>query len=392
MRPVFICHHTEQEARVREFVNELRLRGIAPWVAQDGGFMVGDDQEAEAQRVIRETCGGLLFYFTPGAIERDFIRRVELKEGLRRLRRERWLRLVGRAPVERFFLACVADGVGFGEIRAAGSQHIGHDLARYAGVEIGNQDPPSYAEAARRVLQQHLRHRAPVRDTVSFQFSTRDRFEDDPGDLLRLDAGPLLATDHSTASWSRVAGALADIKTELSRWGRPALQVHGSRHLTAAFLLGTTFRRSSGFPLSVRVRDGWWETNGPLEPAELTDCLEQGDDQDTLAVQIAATDKDPTAAVDLLLANMQRRPRVLRISTAGHGHLTAAQGRHIAASVRARVVAATTVRVPQRLLLFLSTPIGLATQIGFEWNGLPPTVLHEYVAPHYRESLHSRDA
>jgi hypothetical protein len=387
VQPLFICHHTDREPRVRPFVDELRVRGIAPWVAQDGGFMIGDDQEAEARRVIRRECRGLLFYVTPGAIERDFIKRVELREALRRVSRERLLGLVGRAPAERFFIACVADGVGFDEIRVAGRRHVHHDLSRYAGAQLGLEDPPDHADAARRVLQQRLRNRPALRNAVSFQFSTRDRFDDEPADLLRIDAAPLLVADGSPEGWSRIAAGLRDIKAELSRWGRPALSVHGSRHLTSAFLLGATFRRSSGFPLSVRARDGWWQADGPLEPSNVNGHVDDGDDYEALAIQIAATDKDPTAAVDMFLAQTARRPRVLRISAPDHQHMTSAQGRHAAAAIRERVVAALQPQVPDRLLVFLSTPAGLATQIGFEWNGLPPTVLHEFDAPRYRATL-----
>ena len=377
MKKLFLCHHAAHAASVIDLATELRLRGIAPWVAEDGGFMLGDDQEPEVRRVIKEECHGLLFYATPGAIERDFIRRVELRTACDRVRRERITRLLRLGPRTPFFLTTVTDGVRWDEVKATSVKLLGHDLSRYAGAAIGSGDPPiTRARVAWDAVRSRL-NGLPGANEVSLQVSTRAPMPDQDGDVLRIDAHGALVGDPVMA-WARVSRGLEDAKTEVARaLGRPLLRVHGSRHLTGSFLLGATFRRSSGFSLRLRARDGEWATNGSSEPVQIDEQLVPGDPTG-LAIEIAATDKDPTLAVDRYLATHGLRPRVVRFRVRAAAGLTAAQGRYIAAHVRRRVVELIGDERLAGLMLFMSVPQALAALLGHEWNALPVTVIHEF--------------
>ncbi len=62
MEEIFLCHASEDASEIRMLAEELKVRGVAPWVDKDGGFRVGDESAGEAERVIGEDCFGLLFY------------------------------------------------------------------------------------------------------------------------------------------------------------------------------------------------------------------------------------------------------------------------------------------------------------------------------------------
>jgi len=202
-------------------------------------------------------------------------------------------------------------------------------------------------------------------------------------DLIRIDAQDALV-GNPVMAWTRVVCGLEDVKDEIARaFGRPTLRVHGSRHLSGSFQLGATFRRSSGFNLLVRARDGDWATSGPLEAVEIDERLVRGDSVG-LVIEIAATDKDPTPAVDRYLATKGIRPRVVRFRIKNERALTAGQGRFIAAHVRRRIVEL----IPDGdLLLFMSVPQALAVQLGHEWNALPATTVHEFGGATYEPSV-----
>ncbi len=82
IKKLLLCHPRAAAAEVHMLAEALRLRGIVPWVDQQGGFSLGDAQIDTARRVIREECFGLLLYATTEAFESDFISRVEMNEAL----------------------------------------------------------------------------------------------------------------------------------------------------------------------------------------------------------------------------------------------------------------------------------------------------------------------
>src|SRR5437588_9970554 len=88
IKQLFLSYYNKDVDEVRFLSDELRLRGIVPWVDKDGGFTVGDESEAEARRAIRDDCFGLLLYATHHVFDRPFIRDVEIDEALAVKRRD----------------------------------------------------------------------------------------------------------------------------------------------------------------------------------------------------------------------------------------------------------------------------------------------------------------
>ncbi len=107
MEKLFLCHYGGDAAEVRELAEELRLRGVAPWVDKEGGFSIGDENAGEAERAIGEDCFGLLFYATPEAFGRDFISQIEINKAMRR-----------KEEGPSFVLFAVPRGIDFGELSA----------------------------------------------------------------------------------------------------------------------------------------------------------------------------------------------------------------------------------------------------------------------------------
>ena len=88
VEPLFLAHSSSDMKEVHLLADELRLRGIVPWVDKQDGFSVGDHAEDEARRNISECCWGFLLYATINAFESDFVRRVEIDEANRRKRQD----------------------------------------------------------------------------------------------------------------------------------------------------------------------------------------------------------------------------------------------------------------------------------------------------------------
>ena len=98
--------------------------------------------------------------------------------------------------------------------------------------------------------------------------------------------------------------ALQDVKKRVAtRYGRPRVAVHGSKHLTAAFLFGRVF---APFQMDIRQTPiDTWGTDGPavdIEPFEPRTCRTQGLISGVIYVEIASGSKDIQTGVDLLLA------------------------------------------------------------------------------------------
>lgn len=125
LEKLFLCHYSGDAAEVRMLAEEFRLRGVAPWVDKEGGFSVGDENAGEAERAIDEDCFGLLFYATPEAFCRDFVRRIEINRAVRRKEEDL-----------SFVLFALPRGIGFNELSSKSIETFGTDLASYASREV----------------------------------------------------------------------------------------------------------------------------------------------------------------------------------------------------------------------------------------------------------------
>lgn len=383
LKKLFLSHQHDDAPAVRELATDLRLRGIAPWVDKDGGFSIGDESIAEARRVIREDCFGLLLYATEAAFMSRFIRDVELDEAVAVKRRD---------PA--YILFAVPCDMGFRAVQERSVTEFAVDLSAFHGVLIHTGAVSAdRATVASAVLEKVLRRDqlvAPDIGTLSLQFSTREMLPDMPGDVLRIDAVPLLAAAPGDAdAWGRMLVALRDVKARIAaNYGRPRLRVHGSKHLTAAFLFGRVF---APFELEIRqTPTAVWHTDVLAKAtAPLTvRCVTGAADTGTLFVEIVSRDKDIATGVDALIAGGLPSPSVrLQLRPPG-APLTVDNDlcRAMVAQIYAEIGQAMQRRRISAIHLFAAAPQALMMMLGREFRGMPPVHLYEWDGGQYLSS------
>lgn len=388
LKEVFLSHQHEAAPEVAELATELRVRGIVPWVdKQQGGFRIGRESQPEARRVIREDCFGLLFYATEKAFGSDFIRDVEIDEAK-----------LAREADPSYLLFDFARDIGFGELKRRSEAAFGIDLAAYHGVAIGTSDAPEEelrakrVEVARLVLDEILaRSVAAGRPSVSLQVSTRDRFPDDPGDALRIDATNLLRDRvDDRGAWARLLLGMCDVKDRLARAGaRPRLYVHGSKHLTAAFMLGRVF---APFALDIRqTPDQIWRTDVsvPSGTNPLVATFDAGaDTARQLFVGVASRNKDVAAGMEAFLGGRSALPPASLILVPPRGPLDVDNElcRAMVCQTYAEIEGAMRGRRFSSIHLFAAAPQAFMTMLGREFKGMPPVHLHEWDGARYLTS------
>lgn len=389
---IFLCHAGEDAKEIRSLAAELKLRGVAPWVDKDGGFKVGDESAGEAERAIAEDCFGLLFYATPKAFGSDFIRQVEIRRALRRKEED-----------PSFALFAVPRHMGFGELSKRSIEAFGVDLAAFssralelpdgeAGAALREQLCAVADEVLDKVLV--LAGNTDLGGALRMQFSTRELLVDEDGDVLRVDAvGLLEGAPNSTVAWARVHRGLAAVKRLVSRHlGRPRLRVHGSKHLTAAFLLGFVFP-STVCDIEVRTKIGYWST----------DCEATG--KDLLLSNVS----DGTVGSEALYAEISTGDKIVRDEARRHvsrtgvsplkylrftpgpelgaaTHMTNADASAMAKQVRRELSQAVSNYGISEVHLFAAIPQALAVMLGHGFNAMPPVQLYEYKGGEYHPS------
>lgn len=376
---LFLAHYSGDAEEVRELAIELRLHGIVPWIDKEGGFAIADDCEAEARRAIREDCFGLLLYGTRDAFARPFIRKVEVDEALK----------VCHADPE-FALFVVPRGIGFKEVRKLSRRCFGTDLAAYHTVPI---DGDAHVEGARAkiasdVLERLLRRAAPQPGgTVSLQFSTRDVLPAQAEDLLCIDATALLRDRvDDPHRWARVLNALRRVKERISaHYGRPRLSVHGSKHLSAAFLFGRVFAL---FEMDIRqtATEVWRTDVGslPSEPFAVA-TAEVAPDGGELFVEVASGYKNVEAGVDALVAQGGPKPSVRLQFTPRQGPLRVSNSlcRAMVKQTYTEIERAVRARHITGIHIFAATYQSYMMMLGREFRGMPPTYLYEWSEGRY---------
>lgn len=388
---------------VHQLAEELRLRGIRPWVDKQGGFSIGDQSASEARRAIREDCFGLMFYATRLAFTRPFIRKLEMTAALER-----------KAEDSSFVLASVLRGLTFQKFKDLSIAVFGDDLSGYHSHRIPRLPAPPEAQIA---LQAHHRevsckvldrrlgalHAAEKTDVVGLQFSTRELLTDEPDDLLTIDTTWLLDNHtesiRSSDAWQRVHDGLLDIKQLLAyHWGRPRIRVHGSKHLTAAFMLGFVCPSTTGH-LEIRTGDGYWATDTTIPDREVL-VLTPVDGSVTssdLFVEVSLTGKTVRGAVSRYIQRTGETPFMyLRGApvegTVAKGAFDAADACAIARQLRAAIGQLVAAHHIRRIHLFAAVPQGVAVMIGRALNAMPPVQLYEYIEQEYWPSFSLREA
>jgi hypothetical protein len=381
IKKLFLAHYSGDAQELCEQATELCLRGIIPWVDKASGFTVGDDLGAEARRAIREDCFGLLLYATASIFDRPFIRDVEIDEARK-----------VRARDASFALFAVPRGIGFEQLQTKSLRSFNVDLSLFHTVPIpeGADLYQAWSRVADEVLRKVLLA-VPARETLfpqlSLQYSTRELMPHEPNDLLCINATALLGT-HSAdvVRWNRLLQGLQDVKRAIAQtYGRPRLKVHGSKHLSAAFLFGRVF---APFALDVRqTPTEFWGTDPSVAPMTLFTATVRQDSgsRGILFLEIASRYKNIAAGVDCWIASSGMQPSIRLQLQPSHGPLIVTNelcGAMIAQTYveLERVVQAHTI---SEIHIFAAAPQAFMMLLGREFKGMPPVQLYEWDGSRY---------
>jgi hypothetical protein len=338
----------------------------------------------------------LLFYATPEAFSRDFIRQVEIQKAIR-----------CKAEDPSFVLFALPRRMGFGDLSRKSLETFGTDLASYASQEIKGGDTqylgPQFCTVARDVLDKVLSTTREQTEgsVLQMQLSTRELLADETEDVLRVDAVNILGTSSGPSSasqaWLRVHEGLLDVKRAVSsHFGRPRLRIHGSRHLTTAFILGHTFP-STTCELEIRTKKGYWSTDCDIAADELliAKAFAGSVGSEALYVEISANDKRVRQAVRRYISRTGFNPfRFVRFDPsarlASSTYLTNSDACAIAWQVRHELSREVAEHEISEMHFFAAMPQGLAAMIGRGLNAMPPAQLYEYDGIAYHPSYRLR--
>ncbi len=392
IKKLFLCHPRTAATEVHALSEMLRLRGIVPWVDQQGGFCLGDAQIETARRVIREECFGLLLYATEDAFESDFIRRVEFVEALGAYDDDPSYQIV-----------TLPRRIDFRELARLSTATFGIDLAGFASRVLTDKGINTegaaldaiFAEVARDLIPKAIASGSNQSDSFQMQYSTRDQLADHDDDVLRIDATRLFVQPGAQADherWRRLHHGLRDIKQVVSQLlGRPRLRMHGSKHLTAAFLLGYAFP-STSFELDLRVKRGSWATDcSPAKDLPILIDFRGGSAKSTaLHVEVNTLHQTVTNSVRRLIRQTGESPLATLRLTVNPDDYDAVMDNSaavaIAHRVRREVVQFVSQQPVEQIHLFAAVPQALATMIGQRLNALPPVQLYEFIGQDYHPS------
>lgn len=384
MKELFLCHHSKFASEVAVLATELRLRGVAPWVDKErGGFLIGDSSLQEARRVIQEDCFGLLLYATPGVFERWFVREVEIPAAKQ-----------AKALDPGYVLTAFCRSLTFRTLMRKSLASFAIDLSEFHGITsrrnlTAAERQQDWVRTSTEVLRKWLALQSGT-PPLSLQFSTRQLFPDEPDDLLRIDATAYLANDpFAMPKWDGLRWALIDAQTELTnRFGRPRLLVHGSKHLTAAFLFGRVFARNL-----VEVRQtptAIWSSDAaaaPVRPFEVN--LDGQDHHDgSLFVHITSGYKNIAAGVDDIVRSNAARPARLSLTPSG-GPLDVDNALCIAMvnQAYAEIERAMAITHARSIHLFVAAHQAFVMMLGQRISGMPEVHFYEWDGGSYVKTI-----
>jgi hypothetical protein len=287
----------------------------------------------------------------------------------------------------------------FKELSQRSIEIFGTDLAAYSSRAIDGADgevDERLGMVADEVLGKVLwrAREKGVASTLQMQFSTRERLADEPGDILRVDAEGLLEEasdlDSWQDAWGRVHAGLLAVKRRASgHFGRPRLRVHGSKHLTAAFVLGYVFP-STVCELEVRTKRDYWSTDCEPVPKDLllTNISDGTVGSESLYVELSTGDQLVRDAVRRHVQRTQASPLKYFRFTPGPDlesvpYMTNADACAVAQQVRVELTRVISDYGISEVHLFAAIPQGLAMMIGHSLNAMPPVQLYEYDGSNY---------
>jgi hypothetical protein len=336
-----------------------------PWVDKQGGFLIGDRNEDEARRAIREDCLGCLLYATPTAFERPFITQIEIPTAFERLSADAG-----------FLIVTVPRKISFAELAAKSKEAFSFNLAEHHCIPVSDDSlADGFAKVARETLVKLVcGHSVQATDRVRIQYSTREILPGGGGELLCIDGRSVYTADGFVV-WDDLLSGLHDVKSAISSaFGRPRIIVDGSKHLSSAFLFGRVFQP---FPLEIRqTAADYWLTTGPPAPLQL-DVTSDLKSCEELIVTVASGRK-ALHAVAVQTVNITNASW-LRISPqGGRFNLTADSSRWLADAVYAHIDEAVSKASPSRIHLFMAIPQATAMTLGQKFAGTPDTIVYDW--------------
>lgn len=386
LRELFLSHQHEAADETANLATELQVRGVVPWVDKlRGGFRIARESPVEARRVIREDCFGFLLYATEKAFESEFIRKVEVAEAKQ-----------VRADDASYLLFAFARDMGFKDLSRKSLDAFGIDLGAYHGVSVGTRDAPTATVAAKqielaRLILDEVIARSIVSHcpSVSMQISSRDLFPDEDTDALRVNATHLATAVGESRQWAQLLDGLVDIKDRIARTGaRPRLHIHGSKHLTTAFMVGRVF---SPFELDIRQSArAVWQTDA-LPSCSTTPLAVRSEGVATdgaLFVGIASRNKDIAICMDQFIEKhgLEVPKRLLLAPRGDPLDVDEQLCRAMVLQTYAAIELAMRGHHFTSIHLFVAAPQAFMMMLGREFRGMPPVHLYEWTGTEYIRS------
>jgi hypothetical protein len=374
LKKLFLSHYSGDAADVGMLAEQLRFRGIVPWVDKQGGFLVGDNNAEEARRALVEDCFGCLLYATPVAFTRPFVTDIEMPTAVREFREN-----------SSYLIFAIPNGVNFGTLAELTKTKFGLNLADHHCIPVSAANLHSdFQRVARETLDKVIQgHKCKDVDSFQLQFSTRELLPHSVGEHLCID-GRSVFTDSYAASLNDLILGLQDVKSTIARaFGRPNILVNGSKHLSSAFLFGRVFQL---FDLEIRqTADEYWSSRGVVVRPDLHVSIDEGEGNE-LVIAVASGYKDVLPGA--LAAVSCKDPSTIRVKpVSGRLSLEADTARGFVDAVYECIDQAVSRLKPRVLHLFLSSPQSTAMMLGKKFAGMPPAFLYEWNGSTYGKGI-----
>lgn len=365
LKKLFLSHYNGDASEVALLAEQLRVRGIVPWVDKQGGFLIGDRNETEARRAIKDDCFGCLLYATPAVFGRPFITDIEMPAAIEQ-----------HSLDASYLIFAVTRGLSFSDLASKSLDAFGLNLADHHCIPVSDDAmPDGLARVARETLAKLIcGHSVQPKAVVRIQYSTREIFPPGEDEQLLIDGRSAYGGDNPLA-WGDLLLGLRDVKKAIVKaFGRPTIIVEGSKHLTSAFLFGRAFQ-----PFELQIRQtisDYWSTSGPLRELEL-DVISQVRAADEFVVTIASGAKMLQAKA-MEAVGVTTASRLDVSPSDGRFDLAADSSRWLAKTIYEHLDKAVAQAKPQRIHLFMAIPQATAMHLGQKFAGMPDTLVYDW--------------
>ena len=367
MKQLFLSHYSKHAEEINLLARALRYRGVRPWVDKQGGFRIADNSAVEAKRAITDDCLGFLLYATDDVFGREFIRDHEVPHAL-----------AMRQGNEKFLLFAVPRSIGFEHLSKLSELTYGADLAAYhtrplEGTLICGEEPITSLtdDILTRVLQEA---KLSADGKLIVQFSTRELAPPETEEVLTIDGREAYRADNE---FPALIKGMSCAKREIARtFGRPTLQVHGFKHLSAAFAFGRVFQ-----PFEILVRQtptDYWSLSGtPGEGDMMSASLQSNQEASDLVVQVSSGFKNLTPAAEKVLEGAEFSRLELRPIKESL-HLDENLCRDFVQEVYKQIEQAVSKLTPARIHLFGALPQAAMMGLGQKFAGMPEAFVYDF--------------